>query len=383
VTSRGFALALGLTLAFGVLTASAGDWAVFALQTMLLLEAAVLALWVRGGLPAVVLPLMGAAVWGTIQIVCGWSEYPFAGWNSTAAWVAAAAAVYLGSQVLADDGTRRRAGTVLCWSGFLLSAGAILQWYTGAGKVFWLVPTAYTDSVVGPFLNRDQYAAFVELILPVVLYRAFRREERTVIYVAMAATMVGSVVATGSRAGSFIVTAEVLAFCGMAMVERGRAGLRVAGLVLAAGVIATLIAGWEFLWQRLQVDDQLGIRRYIYQSSMAMVRDRPLTGFGLGCWPEVYPQYALFDDGTLVHHAHNDWLEWMGEGGLPLGVLMLGFAVAATRAALRFRWGLGVPAVLIHGLLDFPMQKAALAAVAFVIAGALTAASRAQRRGMP
>jgi hypothetical protein len=40
----------------------------------------------------------------------------------------------------------------------------------------------------------------------------------------------------------------------------------------------------------------------------------------------------------------------------------------------------------MHGLLDFPMQKAALSVVAFVMAGALAAATREGRqrtRGMP
>ena len=57
----------------------------------------------------------------------------------------------------------------------------------------------------------------------------------------------------------------------------------------------------------------------------------------------------------------------------------------ATRMALRHSWGLGVTAVLIHALLDFPMHKPAIAALVFVMAGVLAAASLedVQRRTLP
>jgi O-antigen ligase len=385
---RAFGIGLAAALLFGVFSAWAGEWAEHTLHTLLLLLGAGAAIHAaREGdarRPALTLPLVLVAVWGVLQIARGWSEYPFASWNAVCKWAAAAAAVYVGFQVLRSAVARERAGTIAIWFALLLSGTAILQWYTGAGRVFWLLPTGYSEGVAGPFLNRDHYAAFIEVLLPVALWRALRRDENALLSVLAAATMLASVIVTGSRTGSFLAGAEVLAFCGLASVRGGRSGMRLAGVVLTAGLAMTLIAGWEFLWLRLQEDDPLGIRRYMYQSAMAMVAERPLTGFGLGCWREVYPHYSLFDDGSLVHHAHNDWLEWAGEGGLPAAILMLAFAVMMTRAALRFPWGLGAAVVLVHALLDFPMQKAPLAMLVFVIAGALAAAAEGtQRRAGP
>jgi O-antigen ligase len=54
-----------------------------------------------------------------------------------------------------------------------------------------------------------------------------------------------------------------------------------------------------------------------------MAREKPWTGFGLGIWPTVYPANALYDDGTFVNEAHNDWLQWAVEGGVPLVAAML------------------------------------------------------------
>jgi O-antigen ligase len=111
------------------------------------------------------------------------------------------------------------------------------------------------------------------------------------------------------------------------------------------------------------------------QSAVNMTRERPWTGFGLGTFPDVYPAYALFDNGTFVNHAHNDWAEWAAEGGVPFVLLLLGIAVPSSLAAIRSGWGLGIAAVFLHGLVDFPMQRTGVAIWVFVI-GALVAAER-------
>ena len=120
-------------------------------------------------------------------------------------------------------------------------------------------------------------------------------------------------------------------------------------------------------------------------SSIAMVRDRPLTGFGLGTWPEAYPGFARFDDGTYVNQAHNDWLQWLAEGGLPFLALMLGIAGWSLGPAVRSLWGVGILSVWLHALIDYPMQqRPALAAFFFAMLGTLAAINgRADGRTTP
>jgi O-antigen ligase len=101
-----------------------------------------------------------------------------------------------------------------------------------------------------------------------------------------------------------------------------------------------------------------------------MVADRPITGFGLGTWPLVYPGYARFDDGSFVNQAHSDWAQWASEGGLPFFALLLVLAAAAARPAARSLWGLGIMTVFVHCLVDYPMQqRPALAAFFFAMLG--------------
>ena len=63
---------------------------------------------------------------------------------------------------------------------------------------------------MGPILNRDHYAAFMALIIPMAMLGAFEDKRRRFTYVLAAAAMYASVIASLSRAGSLLATAEVL-----------------------------------------------------------------------------------------------------------------------------------------------------------------------------
>jgi O-antigen ligase len=97
-----------------------------------------------------------------------------------------------------------------------------------------------------------------------------------------------------------------------------------------------------------------------------MIRDRPALGFGLGTWSTAYPAYALRDNGLLANQAHNDWAQWAVEGGLPFLLLILAIAGRSVRPAFRSLWGIGVLAVFVHSLVDYPLQRPALAGFFFV-----------------
>ena len=139
---------------------------------------------------------------------------------------------------------------------------------------------------------------------------------------------------------------------------------------LAAVAVLTGVVGWEPLWKRLQEPNPYSVRKDLVLSSIAMVRDRPLTGFGLGTWPEAYPGYARFDDGDFVNQVHN--IQWAAEGGLPFLALMLVIAGWSVVPGVRSLSGIGVIAVFLHALVDDPMQqRPALTACFLALLGVL------------
>jgi hypothetical protein len=58
---------------------------------------------------------------------------------------------------------------------------------------------------------------------------------------------------------------------------------------------------------------------------------------------------------------------------LPFLLLLAGIAAASVWPALRSGWGLGLVAVYLHGLVDYPMQRTGVAVWVFVIGAALAA----------
>jgi hypothetical protein len=138
--------------------------------------------------------------------------------------------------------------------------------------------------------------------------------------------------------------------------------------------IAIAVVGWQGLRDRLGTPGTEVLRMDAVRASLAMIQHRPWLGSGLGTWARMYPRYAGLDTGVAVNQAHNDWAQWAAEGGLPFLVVMILFAGLLCKPAFRSIYGLGVAAVLLHALVDYPMQqRPALAAWWFAMAGAVCA----------
>ena len=234
---------------------------------------------------------------------------------------------------------------VFVWFAFVVSVLSVVAHYTLPGSVLGISLGEHLD-VWGPFLSRNNFAAFLELAMPVALWLAVGR---TQYYLWIAAAILAAGMASASRAGAVLLTIETVAVFALRPDSR-RAMVRFA----AAAVVLIAIAGAGPLERRIFEPDPLRYRREMARSAMAMIRDHPLAGFGLGTFSTVYPQYAEFDAGAKVDHAHNEWLEWTSEGGIGFGAAWAILGVSMLRRARRSIWLIGVPAVMIHSLVDYP-----------------------------
>jgi hypothetical protein len=320
-------------------------------------------------------PVLAIGLWGFIQLAAGATVYRWATVNAALQNAALAATALSAFLVLRSPQARAVLLRGVRWAGLFMAVVSVLAYWTSPGKILWIVPTEYPDNW-GPFPSRNNFAQFLELCFPVALYDAAqyeaalcettRRGQSWTAFIAPA-VMLGAGLASASRAGAVLLTAETLT--GL-WTLRGRIRMPIFGFASCALGFAA-VAGAGTLAHRFGEPDPLQLRREIFRSSVAMIAQRPGLGYGLGTFATVYPAFAEFDSGKTVDHAHNDWLEWTAGGGVFYAAMWAWLAIWAVRPALRSAWGLGIPAVFIHALVDYPFARLGVSAWVFLLLGAL------------
>ena len=358
---------LALVLAFGVLTLWVRErWALACFEAavfVLMLAWLWLTVWLRGPIRfhRALWPLGLIPLWGALQQAAGWTVLPWSTSEATTEAAVAFCAAFLLVQGLESKFLRPALETALLIFASLVAAQALPQVLTSSGKVFWLFDSGYPDLVLGPFVYHNKYAQFIELVFPLALWRAITDRRRSPLWLVAGAIMLAGVVAGASRAGITLLLLEMPVVFLLAWRAEHLSGRMAALLSLQMAVLAAVwgsIAGWDYLWGRLTGIDPLADHRWsIMQSTVEMIRLRPLTGFGLGTWPSVYPEFATFDAGLYFNQAHCDWLQWAAEGGLALPAAMLAFVLICLRGLIRSVWGIGILAVFLHALLDYPFHQ--------------------------
>jgi O-antigen ligase len=356
----GFVVLVTVLVAFTLSTMDGGDIAPHIVSAVLLgLTACYLSFPIGQRLllnvPAVCLLLM--ACYGVAQTLWSPQKIIANGWSGVLFWFTAAAIAFLATQVFADA---RAAATFRFF--FVLFGSAVclldlLEQASHTSKYFWLIPSRY-HAVFGSFAYWNNFAQFVELVLPITLWMGLGGRQPAPKYILLGTLQIGAVVASGSRAGTALVALELIAVVLFAFAKhRNKNVLLGASLAIVVSVLFVYAAGFNQVIEKLQQSDQLQVRRDIDKSSVAMIRKRPLTGWGLDTYVPVYRMFALYDDGSWVNRAHNDWLQWTAEGGIFFTGFMLIIFLWSIRPAIRSVWGIGLLAMCLHALVDYPFAR--------------------------
>ena len=131
---------------------------------------------------------------------------------------------------------------------------------------------------------------------------------------------------------------------------RGRPAALLAPLLLLAGVMAmsphfrdrvTAVVSESIAYSKGdRTPTSSGTRLGFWQQSVDALREKPLTGFGVGSWNNVYRRLegsALSPAFSGVRNPHQEYLLWGVQLGLGGIALLLAFQLALLRDASRFR----------------------------------------------
>jgi len=268
-----------------------------------------------------------------------------------------AALVILGFLVLRTVTRGRQIRTIL---GVLVGAGAFQALYglfeltRVAPRLLFYEKAFNLDSVTGTFVNRNHFCGYVEMILPLALGLAIGRiraatlgakgvREKTLLWMtrdmlvntlilAAAAIMALAVFLSNSRSGLAVLAFSAFLFLELWISSFSRTAFRrpwvgkAVRVVLVGVTVAVLSISVGSTIRRFARDDLLRENRPQYWSTtVAMIREFPVFGTGLGTFASAYDAYEKPSSTELrLVHAHNDYLEYAAEVGLLGAALLLG-----------------------------------------------------------
>jgi len=324
-------------------------------------------------------PILGLIAIGLFQLLFRGTAYTFL----TEAELLRIVAYFVLFFLMVQLFRKRSDFTVLAWFlmmfCFAVSMLGILQRFTAPNQIYWYTRITTNGELFGPFVNRNHFAGFVELTLPVGLgLLVFRSLTRDLLPLITLLTLVpmSAVILSGSRGGIICLVFEI---CVLALLVRrrkaeDRPNLAVVGIVATAAVALIMWVGVEKAIQRFSEIPKGEVnsdrRISMFRGAAGVFLDHPIKGSGLGTLIAVYPRHETLYDGLVVEHVHNDYIESLADTGILGGICGLAFLWLLYRESRKglestqgnFSQGLhagaivAVSGLLLHSFIDFNLH---------------------------
>ena len=275
-------------------------------------------------------PLLGLLAIGLGQLVFRITPYPFLTRVELMKLIAYLLIFFLCTQAFRERQDLNSLAWLLMFLCFGVSLFGIVQRFTSDGTIYWFQKLTLGGDPFGPFVNRNHFAGFAELIVPVglalMIFRGLRRDTFPLASL-LTIVPVGALILSGSRGGIVGFGFELMVLALMVRArKRSPEAPRLAALALV-GFAAIALIGWlgtSRVIERFSTlhsgDVSLARRATMVRGAAHVFLAHPVVGCGLGSLVAVYPRFETFYDGLVVDHVHNDYMELLAEMGL-LGAL--------------------------------------------------------------
>ena len=226
---------------------------------------------------------------------------------------------------------------------------------------FW-APENLLSTPFGPYINKNHFAGWMLMALPLALGLAMGKAEHALrrvqgdwrsvllwlsspdggrLQLALIAVLVmaASLLMTKSRSGvgCLVFTMILTSVAARRRFGSVRAGWAALASLAAIFVVVFSLAGADLAARITNRIDAMELRKNIWTDSARIIRDFPLTGTGLNTFGTAMITYQTSQSDQHFQEAHNDYLQVVVEGGLLLA-LPAAVALLLVAGAIRARF---------------------------------------------
>lgn len=308
---------------------------------------------------------------------------------------------FLAIQLFSNGRYLRKTVSTIVWCSILIAFFAILQKFTSpANLIYWVRPVPEFSSPFGPWVNRNQYAGFMCMILPLIFGLLYYFKPRFTEDDTFRTKLVAFLSSSGSNLQIYLAFGLILVLLSI-FLTLSRGGILVVGcsfilyffllsrkrkvkiwpllllFIVGFGLYSTYF-GTTDIANRVNAaftaDGSLRLPRIqIWADTIEMVKVFWLTGSGFGTFIDMYPVFKTIEDVTIYDHAHNDYLEILSEGGIISLILSIWFVGAVFYSSWKMAKKrndqysvfiaisalVGMSSMLLYSITDFNMHNGA------------------------
>ena len=230
--------------------------------------------------------------------------------------------------------------------GIAESLYGMLEFFSGHRYILNLDMKALVSSVTGTFIDRNYFAGYLLMVIPLSLGYFFSREAlqrsrfmgwrhwlssldgKTLLISFGIIVMILGLLFSASRMGivSLLLSFSLISFL-FRESQRGQRFSKTTVLIFGLAMLWAVWIGLDAVISRFFiVSESFEERWMIWVNTFQIFKDFPLIGSGLGTFVHIFPMYRSFHIRGLVTHAENDFLQLGSEVGLiGIGLLLILF----------------------------------------------------------
>jgi O-antigen ligase len=277
---------------------------------------------------------------------------------------------------------------VIFLTGVFESLYGMFEFFSGHHHILYLTGIS---SVTGTFVNRNYFAGYLLMVIPLGMGFFFSREAlhgrrfqgwrerlssldgKTLLIGFGIIVMILGLIFSASRMG---ILSLLLSFTLISILFKNPQGGKVFSktslLILGLALLWALWIGLDAVIGRFfNVSEDLKWRYTTWEDTVRVVKDYPILGTGLGTFSHIFPMYKSFHMRRFVSHAENDFLQLSSEVGLVgMGILFILFILLFVKAVSGLRsmsttdsrryFGIGglvgILALMFHSIVERNLQ---------------------------